>query len=163
MRSPIELEVDGRPVPLPATDRPASGLVWLDVERGEAVLELEGTRHALLIEGGGAEWVVVIRGRRVPVTVRSHRDRLLAEVDRSTAHRRRSDEVRATLPGLVVRVLVQVGDEVAEGDPLLTVEAMKMQNEVRATHPGRVEGVEVSPGESIATGALLIRLVEPDP
>ena len=46
----------------------------------------------------------------------------------------------------------------AEGEPLLTIEAMKMQNEVRAPRPGRVMEVAVAAGQPVATGALLLRL-----
>ncbi len=71
--------------------------------------------------------------------------------------------MRATLPGLVVRVAVEVGDEVVEGDPLVTVEAMKMQNEIRAPRSGRVTRVEVAEGQTIASGAVLVRLADLDP
>jgi biotin carboxyl carrier protein len=67
-------------------------------------------------------------------------------------------EVRATLPGLVVSIHVELGAEVAEGAPLLTIEAMKMQNEVRAPRAGTVAEVAVASGQPVATGALLLRL-----
>jgi biotin carboxyl carrier protein len=66
--------------------------------------------------------------------------------------------VKATLPGLVVAGVVAVGDEGEEGAPLLTIEAMKMQNEVRAPRAGRVIEVSVAPGAAVATGAALLRL-----
>ncbi len=66
--------------------------------------------------------------------------------------------MRATLPGLVVAVGVAVGDEVAEGATLLTIEAMKMQNEVRAPRAGTVIEVAVAAGQAVATGASLVRL-----
>ena len=54
--------------------------------------------------------------------------------------------------------VVETCDEVAMGEPLLTVEAMKMQNEVRAPRSGRVIEVSVQAGETVATGAPLLRL-----
>jgi biotin carboxyl carrier protein len=66
--------------------------------------------------------------------------------------------VKATLPGLVVAVAVQAGVDVAEGDPLLTIEAMKMQNEVRAPRAGQIVEVSVAAGQTVATGAPLLRL-----
>ena len=110
------------------------------------------------VEGAGTDWVVTLRGRRVPVTVRSWRERVLAEAEGAAASNTGPVEVKATLPGLVVVVAVAVGDEVAEGTPLLTIEAMKMQNEVRAPRSGRVLEVAVAPGQAVATGALLLRL-----
>ena len=156
-----QIVVDGEPV----TDAaPGSSLSWLDRAHGEAILtDPSGARVAVLVEGGPADWVVVLRGRRIGVSVRGHRDQLLADTSRLRGARHRPAEVRATLPGLVLRVLVQPGDVIAEGDPLLTLQAMKMENEIRATHRGRVVAVEVAPGEAIATGAVLVRLADPEP
>jgi biotin carboxyl carrier protein len=92
------------------------------------------------------------------VTVRSWRERVLAEAETGASAHGGPVEVRATLPGMVVAVAVGPGDEVAEGAQLLTIEAMKMQNEVRAPRAGRVIEVAVAPGQTVATGTGLIRL-----
>jgi biotin carboxyl carrier protein len=159
----IEVLVEGEPVESPL----GWSLDWVD--RGQRVAVLhddeggEAARRALVaVDGGPGEWVVTVRGRPIRVTVRSHRDRLLAEAATSGGHRSGAAEVRASLPGLVVRV-VRVGDDVEAGDPLVTIEAMKMQNEIRAPRGGRVAEVLVAPGQAIASGALLVRLAEPDP
>ena len=154
-----EILLDGRPI----EPDPGWELAWVDRTHGEAVLRRGAERVAVLIEGGPSEWLVTVRGRRIGVTVRGHRDRLLAESSRLLGRRHGPADVRATLPGLVVRVAVSPGDDVAEGDAMVTVEAMKMQNEIRAPRAGRVASVEVSPGQAIATGALLVRLADPEP
>ena len=64
--------------------------------------------------------------------------------------------VRSQMPGKVVRIEVQAGDSVRKGDPLLVMEAMKMENEIRASHAGVVKTVHVSPGQAVETGADLI-------
>ena len=155
----VDVLVDGRPI------QPAPGweLAWVDRAHGEALMRREGDRVPVLVEGDGSERVVTIRGRRFDVTVLGHRDRLLAETTRLLGRRHGPAEVRATLPGLVVRVAVSPGDVVAAGDALVTVEAMKMQNEIRAPRAGRVASVEVVTGKAIASGALLVRLEDPEP
>lgn len=155
----VDILIEGRP------SEPASGweLAWADRPNGEALLRHGDDRVPVLVEGGPSDWVVTIRGRRFVVTVLGHRDRLLAESTRLLGRRHGPAEVRATLPGLVVRVAVSPGDVVAAGDPLVTVEAMKMQNEIRAPRAGRVASVEVAPGQAIATGALLVRLEDLEP
>jgi biotin carboxyl carrier protein len=139
---------------------PADGwsLQWID--RGHGVARLtDGTRVVpVLVEGRGSDWTVTLAGRRIPVTVRTWRERVLAEAETEARSHAGPVEVRATLPGLVVAVAVEAGDEVEEGAPLLTIEAMKMQNEVRAPRAGRVIEVVVSPGGTVATGAPLLRL-----
>jgi biotin carboxyl carrier protein len=60
------------------------------------------------------------------------------------------------MPGRIVRVLVTAGDEVAAGQPLVVVEAMKMENELRSPKAGRVREVSVGEGMSIEAGRLLV-------
>jgi biotin carboxyl carrier protein len=160
----VELLVEGE-AEEPVEPSPGWSLDWVDRDRRVAVLHDEGGgRRALVaVDGGPGEWVVTLRGRPIRVTVRSHRDRLLAEAATGAGHRSGAAEVRASLPGLVVRVAVGVGDVVGAGDPLVTIEAMKMQNEIRAPRGGRVAEVVVAPGQAIGSGALLVRLAEPDP
>ena len=129
-----------------------------DPRRGIGRLINGSVSLAVLVEGAGSEWVVTIRGRRIPVTVRSWRERILAEAETAAAAHSGPTEVKATLPGLIVAVAVSIGDEVELGAPLLTVEAMKMQNEVRAPRAGRVIEVSVRQGQTVATGAPLLRL-----
>jgi acetyl/propionyl-CoA carboxylase alpha subunit len=68
--------------------------------------------------------------------------------------------VAAPLAGTVVSVAVAVGDQVAAGDELLVVEAMKMEHELRAQTGGLVREVLVAPGTTVAAGAVLVVLAE---
>lgn len=133
-------------------------LEWDDEVRGVGRLTDGESSVAVIVEGSGPDRVVTLRGRRVPVSVRSWRERLLAEAERASQVHAGPVVVKATLPGLVVAVAVGEGDEVDEGAPLLTIEAMKMQNEVRAPRAGRVIEVSVASGQAVATGAALLRL-----
>jgi acetyl/propionyl-CoA carboxylase alpha subunit len=152
--SDYELSVDASPV------QPATGwtLTWLDADAGLARLS-DGSRSELcLVEGSGMDWVVTLRGRRIPVSVRTWRERVLADAESASRRHDGPIEVRATLPGLVVAIAVQEGDEVQSGTTLLTIEAMKMQNEVRAPQAGRVSAVAVAAGQAVAAGAPLLRI-----
>jgi acetyl/propionyl-CoA carboxylase alpha subunit len=154
MSRPLEVRVDGQP----AATAPGWSLSWLDRAAGVARLS-DGHRWLLaVIEGAGSDWVVTLRGRRIPVSVRTWREQVLADAASAAAQRGGPIDIRATLPGLVVALASGEGDEVAEGASLLTIEAMKMQNEVRAPRAGRVAHVAVGPGQTVATGTLLLRL-----
>ena len=133
-------------------------LEWDDRSHGLARLVGNGRAVPVIVEGSGTEWFVTLRGRRIPVGVRTWRERLMDEAERAATVHSGPVSVKATLPGLVVAVVVAVGDEVEEGAPLLTIEAMKMQNEVRAPRAGRVIEVSVASGVAVATGAALLRL-----
>jgi biotin carboxyl carrier protein len=139
---------------------PADGwrLEIVDPGRGVGRLLNGSASVPVLVEGDGTDWVVTVRGRRIGVTVRSWRERVMAEAETAAAAHAGPVAVKATLPGLVVAVAVAVGEEVAAGSSLLTIEAMKMQNEVRAPRAGHVIEVAVQPGQTVATGALLLRL-----
>jgi acetyl/propionyl-CoA carboxylase alpha subunit len=133
-------------------------LIWLDRARGVARLSNGAMALIVVVEGSGSDWTVTLRGRRLPVTVRSWRERLLAAAEVAAAAHGGPIDVKATLPGLVVAIAAPEGTEVLEGDPLLTIEAMKMQNEVRSPRAGRVASVAVAAGQAVGTGQLLLRL-----
>jgi len=68
------------------------------------------------------------------------------------------EEIRAQMPGRIVEVRVSKGDSVAEGQVLIVLEAMKMQNEIRAGAAGVVARCAVAAGEAVDGGALMVVL-----
>lgn len=70
--------------------------------------------------------------------------------------------LEAPMPGVVTKVMVVVGDEVGKGQPLLALEAMKMEHVIRAPRAGRVKAVSASPGQMVQAGTTLVELVEAD-
>jgi acetyl/propionyl-CoA carboxylase alpha subunit len=149
-----EARVSGEPAALPVGWR----LEWTDPRLGTARLVGPDGSLPVVVEGAGSDWVVTLRGRRIPVSVRTWRERVLAEAESATRDHAGPIDVKATLPGLIVAVAVSAGDDVEEGASLLTIEAMKMQNEVRAPRAGRITEVVVAAGQTVATGAALLRL-----
>jgi propionyl-CoA carboxylase alpha chain len=69
-------------------------------------------------------------------------------------------ELRAPMAGLVLRVDVSQGQTLSAGDPVLVLDAMKMENTIRAPHDGTVHELVVVAGQSVLTGALLARIDE---
>jgi glutaconyl-CoA/methylmalonyl-CoA decarboxylase subunit gamma len=66
--------------------------------------------------------------------------------------------LHAPIPGRLVKILVKAGDRVSAGQPLLVLEAMKMENEVRAPRAGTVKTVHAAEGVAVETGQLLVSL-----
>lgn len=66
--------------------------------------------------------------------------------------------LEAPMPGVITKVMVVVGDDVTKGQPLLALEAMKMEHVIRAPHAGRVKTVSASPGQMVQSGATLVEL-----
>lgn len=80
---------------------------------------------------------------------------LAATGGRST---RRIAHAAAAMPGRVLRVLVAPGEQVTQGQPLLVLEAMKMENEVKSPGAGVVKEIRVSAGQTVETGELMVVL-----
>jgi 3-methylcrotonyl-CoA carboxylase alpha subunit len=66
--------------------------------------------------------------------------------------------LEAPMPGVVTRVMVAPGDAVAKGQPLLAIEAMKMEHVIRAPWPGRVKAVLTKQGEMVNGGVALVEI-----
>jgi propionyl-CoA carboxylase alpha chain len=63
------------------------------------------------------------------------------------------------MPGMVIAINVSLGDQVKIGDPLVVIEAMKMEHIVRAKRPGRVVKCNVSSGSKVRVGQVLVEVV----
>jgi len=97
--------------------------------------------------------VASIAGVHLPVVLGDLRDRAPRSRDARSIG---PQEVRTLMPGKVVRILVAQGDEVAAGQGVMIVEAMKMQNELKALKAGRVTKVCVEEGSTAAAGETLL-------
>jgi biotin carboxyl carrier protein len=100
------------------------------------------------------ELLVVLEGRTVAATVDARRTGRGGPEGGSQAHGEQA--IVAPMPGRVVRVLVSVGDDVTLRQPVIVVEAMKMENELRSPKAGRVREVAVAPGASVDAGRVLV-------
>ena len=110
-----------------------------------------GSRSFRTVASGRGE--VSVDGRIFTVEVSDPRDRRSAN---GSSGRHGIREVRAPMPGKVVRVLVDVGDPVEEGRGLVVVEAMKMQNEMKSPQAGRVAEVRTRAGAAVNAGEVLV-------
>jgi biotin carboxyl carrier protein len=86
-------------------------------------------------------------------------DELTARALAATGGRssRRVDHVAAAMPGRVLKVMVGPGDGIQAGQPLLVLEAMKMENEVKSPRDGTIDSVDCVAGGAVSTGDVLVR------
>ncbi len=136
-----------------------------DGEAGTHVLELAGERipiSVMDISMGGmtparGTAMSVIGGRvtaaPAPVGAGAAKPAETAKVVEDTG-----TGVRAPMPGKIVKILVKAGDKVEAGDPVVTLEAMKMENELCAPTKGTVKSVAVQKGDSVDSGQLLVAI-----
>jgi pyruvate carboxylase subunit B len=101
---------------------------------------------------------VSMNGRAQVVHVQDEHDLLLERFGLAEAAAGAERDVRAPMPGLVLSVMVTEGQTVQEGDGLLVLEAMKMENELRAPAAGVVQAIHVATDEAVDKDALLIEI-----
>lgn len=118
---------------------------------------LDGHSREMVLERDGAKVFVYLDGERMETVVFDEVTRALAQVT-GTAGASGSADVCAPMPGVVVGIPVSVGDEVEVGQPIVVVEAMKMQNELAAETAGVVVSIEVAQGDTVDGGDVLVRL-----
>lgn len=90
----------------------------------------------------------------------ARRDRLKAVPARKTevAEIPAENGVAAPMPGLIVRLEKQVGDAVSEGDTVVVLEAMKMENALKAPSSGKIKAINCDTGDNVVKGALLVEI-----
>jgi 3-methylcrotonyl-CoA carboxylase alpha subunit len=142
-RSSLSVEIDGEPA--------AAHLAWSP--DGPTVIAIGGAKPeyspAAEIVWGAGEALVIEGGRQLRV---AFPDPLSRDLDAAAG----SGEVAAPISGRVTEVAVEEGTLVARGDPLFSVEAMKMEHGVTAPCAGVVAAVRVTPGQQIAEGAIAV-------
>lgn len=157
--------IEGEQVPV-AIGRDRDGITTVTVGDREYRVDLSWTRSDLLS--------LIIDGRSYQVDIHSEKD--LHEVllegehfefelfdERKALLKRGSalgaegvQEIRSSMPGKIVKLLAAEGEEVEQGQGLVVVEAMKMENEIKSPKAGVVKKVTVKEGAAVETGALLI-------
>lgn len=150
----IEAEKD-RPVDLRTCNPEETSLVR--VRDDHYLFRFKGKCVAMTVEGMDRKNMRLWTGHRPHQTsVRDERDQLLAEWGFTGQNALEQRELTAPMPGLVLSVLVSEGDTVETGQPLLVLEAMKMENELRAEMSGTVRAVRVQPGDAVTKQHVLI-------
>ena len=117
-------------------------------------LILDGRSHEVALEPHAGGTALYVDGQLVRTTPGDAARRFGR--DRSGTGANGPARIVAPMPGRVVKVLVKPGDQVAARQPLVVVEAMKMENELRAPGPGTVAEVTVAPGASVEANAVLV-------
>ncbi len=144
--------------------------VQVDGERVSATVEsIDGSPVRMVTIGDEIHRVVVrpatrgaytlwLDGYRFEIEALDERARAIRELSGKSAGPTGPAPLVAPMPGLIVRVNAQPGDEVQAGQGLVVMEAMKMENELRAPAAGRVRAILAAPGTAVEKGAVLIEL-----
>lgn len=126
-----------------------------EVEPGVFSVLRDGKSFQVRIAPERAGFSVEVMGRRFTTEVRDPRNAKRRSESVVSGGRQ---TVSASMPGKVIRVLVEPDQEIEAGEGLIVVEAMKMQNEMKAGRPGRVMQVHAKNGDTVAAGDVLITI-----
>ncbi len=102
-------------------------------------------------------YLIKINGKTLSVKLKDRYDILLDQLGMSDLASQKLNQVKAPMPGLIIDIKVTAGDVVKKGDPLLILEAMKMENVLKSPGDGKVQAIVVKKGDSVEKNQVLIQ------
>ncbi|RZK29917.1 MAG: biotin/lipoyl-binding protein [Hymenobacter sp.] len=123
------------------------------------VLHQGKSYRAELLEAdyAGKAFVLKINDQRIELQAKDRFDQLLDKLGLSDATAKQVNELKAPMPGLIIDIRVQPGQAVQKGDPLLVLEAMKMENILKAPADGTVASIAVVLRANVTKGQVLVQ------
>ncbi len=121
----------------------------------------KGRSHTVVLEQvelGSKSVLLRVDGKRYLAKIEDDRDQLIRAMGLNRSNAAPVNDVVAPMPGLVLDVLVRPTQEVTEGDGLLILEAMKMENMLRAPATGAINSIRVQVGDAVEKGQVLIEM-----
>ena len=112
--------------------------------------------HVLEFNPAEKTIVLLINGNRYKVSLEDQYDVLLKSMGMGSNSSKKLKHLKAPMPGLVLDVLINAGDEVKKDAPLIVLEAMKMENVIKSPGEAKVSSVEVSKGAAVEKNEVLI-------
>ena len=126
----------------------------LTLEHGAVSMIVDGESYSVEFEEQGDEVFVLVKGQVTRIDVADER-RLRMRAGTAAFSAEGKQVINAPMPGKVVKVLVKLGDEVKEGQGLVVVEAMKMENELKSPKAGKVTELLAKEGSTVENNAKL--------
>jgi len=106
----------------------------------------------------GKKLKIEIAGEIFDIEIKDELDQLLEIMELGTASKKQVKEIRAPMPGLVLEIAITAGQEVNEGDKILILQAMKMENSVIIHTQAKIRKVVVTAGQAVEKGQVLVEL-----
>ena len=143
----IKFEISGRELSAPVS---GAKVEILKVSPDGVAALVDGIRHQFWIQEHGSHYYVRTRTAQRTLTRMPRYPRRLGASSQESAN--------SPMPGQVLRILVSEGQRVKAGDPLVALEAMKMEQTIKAAHQGVVKAILVKPGQMVAPGQMLVEI-----
>ena len=121
-------------------------------------LLIDGKSYESFVYQGDDDWQVLMRGRLFQIKVEDEREKRLRAAAGGGATEGGEFHLKAPMPGLVVNVQVEEGQEIKKGQVMLILESMKMQNELKSPRDGTISRIKVKAGESVEQKQALLSI-----
>ena len=109
-----------------------------------------------VVEREGKEMKLKVNDELINVSVTDHIDQILDKLGMNMSASTAVSDIKAPMPGSILSVSISEGDEVSAGDPLLILEAMKMENVIKSPGAGKVSKVHIAEKENVEKNQVLI-------
>jgi biotin carboxyl carrier protein len=150
-KAPLEKQISyqGKKVDVKLREDPNgfSYIVWKNKKYMLDVIEKNQNKYTVVVNGVWHSFSV-----ETPISLK--RKRFLEQQDDSSS----LVSIEAPMPGKIIDILVEAGSDVKEGEPIIILEAMKMQNEILSHVSGVVQSVEIKKGDSVMKDDLMIEI-----
>jgi len=125
-------------------------------------VKVDGEEYEVELEKQNGLWNVTIEGKSFNIEIEGSSVEDTSVSKRKKATRgKKSGTISSTIPGKVVSISAKEGQMVSEGDVVMILEAMKMQNEIQAPLSGTVTAINCKPGDSVEANSPLI-IIQPE-
>jgi acetyl/propionyl-CoA carboxylase alpha subunit len=116
--------------------------------------------NARLLEAdiSGKHLKIEVEGEAYDLQVKDELDQMLDKMGFSTVSSKHIKEIKAPMPGLVLSIAVTEGQEVKEGEKVLILEAMKMENSIMIHANAKIKKIKVKPGDAVDKNQVLVEL-----
>lgn len=135
-------------------------VVEIDGEKKEVEFtKIDSNLYSLIVDGKSLTIGFFKKGKKIQVFYKGDLYELETISDREKTNAAGTGlEVTSPMPSRIVKILLEEGDTVNEDDPVIVVEAMKMESELKAPSTGKIKEIRVNEGDTVEQGAILVTL-----
>lgn len=166
----LKVNVNNKKEHIVEMENASSGIIdgkefsWDVIEVKEGSFHVIRNNHSYSVEVIKADpkeksFLVSVNGNKYQLNVKDKFDELLKSLGMDNMNASKVNEIKAPMPGLVLDIRVEEGQEVKKGDPILVLEAMKMENILKSPTDGTVKKINVKKGIAVEKNQVLINFV----
>ena len=147
---------------LELTPQSAAALDIVAISENQYHILYQGKKYIAELESvdfPNRTYQIKVNGNSFPVHIADKYERLIKSMGLGVGGATKVNAINAPMPGLVLDIMVTEGQTVQKGDPLLILEAMKMENVIKSAGEGVVKAIKVKKGTPVDKGTLLISFV----